>query len=242
MWVEFGVSWGLSRSRSPTSGQTVLESTLKSPAVSLGPGWWRGRGHKNNPPHWFVYTPRQAYFPELRLHSENFLCFSSLVCTKNQTEGTMFNVPFVLLTSNIYIYISSYGSVSGFWSKTKKALASGDTCGVLLSKDIFHDRWVARSTALTGTQLRFIFNSGSVCGKVWRGGRSVFQVPGMKLTLHLQYEGMALIQPGSTKGSIHNYHHPWVTCPLFINLLRVRTIQCQRFHHTSSLIHEVILQ
>ncbi len=37
-------------SRSPTSGQTILEDTLKSPAGPSGPGWWRGRGQKNNPP------------------------------------------------------------------------------------------------------------------------------------------------------------------------------------------------
>lgn len=50
MWVEFGVGLRLSMSRRTTSGQTALETTLKSPADPSGPGWRWGRGHKNNPP------------------------------------------------------------------------------------------------------------------------------------------------------------------------------------------------
>lgn len=42
-----------------------------------------------------------------------------------------------------------------------------------------------------------------MCGKVGGG----FHAPGMKLTLQTQYEGIALIQHGSTKSAIHDYHH-----------------------------------
>lgn len=196
-------------SRSPTAGQTALESTLKSPAVPPGPRWLRSRGHKNNPPRWLVYTQRHAYFPELSLHSTNRLFFGRWLSCRH-TDSFPVKVIWEELKVNC-AYCTSVPhkkqhlrksalfslilAVLGLWSQTEEASASGDTCAIFLSKDIFHDRWVARSIVLTVPQLHFILSTGSVCLCVWKDSGVLHMSVGRGVLVFMHLEWNSLHMP-----------------------------------------------
>lgn len=169
-------------SRSPTSEQTALESTLKSRAVPWGPWWWRGRGHKNNSPPLTCLHSATCLFSWTQPSLSILPLFPSMsvsgMCTKipsRRATNKFYDFTFFcnILWNNIkcclfmHLFFWVY---SWLWRQTKKLVGT-------LVEYSFHDRWVARSAVLTGTQLRFIFNSGSVCVCVY--------VRGVKLHIHI---------------------------------------------------------
>ena len=126
-----------------------------------------------------------------------------LLCTTDSFPGTQTLASFTweTLKLNRVQHFCESAPLSSFSLHWLWRLTVGDTCGIFLSGDIFHDGWVARSTDADGNTAAFHFQSRKcvcvcvcvcVCGEV--GG--AFHAPGVKLTSHLQYGGITFIQHG----------------------------------------------